>query len=237
MKIGLTYTGTEEKHANYINWLKAGTDHPVEVITLSAENDNLHQLEQCDALVLSGGIDIEPELYGKGKNYAHAPEHFNKKRDAFETALFNLAQQKNLPVLGVCRGMQLVNCILGGTMQQDLGSSKNKIHRSENLVDKAHGASVVPASLLHEVIKEDRVVVNSAHHQAVKRIGKKLQANCYADDGTVEGLEWKTKKNKPFLLCIQWHPERMYKFQLQDAPVSKMIRERFIEEIKKSLVL
>jgi len=77
--------------------------------------------------------------------------------------------------------------------------------------------------------------INSAHHQCIEELGDGLMINCIAEDGTIEGTEWKEKSGKPFLLCVQWHPERMYKFHLQDTPLSKNIRTRFIEEIKKSM--
>jgi len=77
-------------------------------------------------------------------------------------------------------------------------------------------------------------VVNSAHHQAVNVPGNGLKVNCIADDGTIEGLEWADTANKPFLLCIQWHPERMFQFGLDNSPSSKNIRNKFIEEINKS---
>lgn len=234
MKIALTYTGSEEKHDNYINWLTSGKEK-LEVITISAEKDNLHELLSCDALVLSGGVDIHPDFYGKGKQYKNAPEKFNKKRDIFEAAAYTLTQEHNLPVLAVCRGMQLVNCMEGGNLKQDIGKQANEKHRARNLVDKAHGCTVDKNSLLYEIVQSDRVTVNSAHHQAVKKPGHGLKVNCIADDDTIEGMERTDTTGKPFLLCIQWHPERMYKFQLADSPVSKAIREYFIAAIQKQV--
>ncbi len=234
MKIGLTYTGSSEKHDNYVRWLKGNED--IDVIQLSAENKNAGETKQCDALVLSGGIDIYPKFYKSKKfNYANHPEKFREDRDEFEISVFYIAQENKMPVLAVCRGFQLVNCILGGNLQQDLGTALNKIHRAENNLDKAHGLNIEPGTLMNDIIQVQRSVVNSAHHQALKKIGKGLKINCVSDDGTAEGFEWGDQLNKPFLLGIQWHPERMFKFGLQDSPLSSAIRKRFIEEIKKSM--
>lgn len=236
MRIGLTYTGSEEKHANYVRWLKASSadqEDQVDIIQLSPAANNLSRLKSCDALALSGGIDIHPELYGKGTGYKNAPDNFYRERDQFEMALFREAQRTHKPVLAICRGMQLINCIEGGTLMQDLGVSGNRIHRAEGLVDKAHGVTITPGSLLHKIAGGERAVVNSAHHQAIKKAGKGFRVNCVADDGAIEGIEWINPSGKPFFLGIQWHPERMFQFQLQASALAKAIRNRFMEEVKK----
>ena len=236
MKIGLTYTGSEEKHQNYIRWLTGDDD--IEVTTLSA-GGNI-DMSNYDGLVLSGGTDIHPTWYHSKKfNYPNAPLAFDEQRDEFETAVFKSAQKNNIPVLGVCRGFQLINCLVGGTLKQDLGNALNQIHKAsvENNIqkDKAHGVSIEPGTLLSDICGFERLVVNSAHHQAVKKPGKGLKVNCRADDGTIEGIEWANATGKPFLLAVQWHPERMFKFDLANSPVSKAIRDRFIAAIQKSI--
>jgi putative glutamine amidotransferase len=237
MKIGLTYTGTMQKHQNYVNWTKF--ESWIEIVKLSAEENNIQELSSCDALVLCGGLDIHPKFYGKSKvDYKFRPEHFEEQRDQFEINAFKLSQELRIPVLGICRGLQLVNCVLGGTLKQDLGNL-NLIHKAEKnetvQYDKAHGIKIESNSLLYEISDGgERAVVNSAHHQSIKKLGKALKVNCWADDGTIEGIEWIDKKGKPFLLCIQWHPERMIKFQLEDSVMSKSIRARFIKEIQQS---
>jgi putative glutamine amidotransferase len=236
MKIGLTYTGSEEKHQNYIRWITA--DDAIEVITLSAGDST--DMKNFDGLVLSGGTDIHPAWYKSKKiNYPNAPQAFDEMRDEFETAVFQSAQQNYIPVLGVCRGFQLINCLFDGTLKQDLGNTLNKIHKArvdDNIQkDMAHGISIEPGTLLSDICGFERLVVNSAHHQAVKKAGKGLKINCRADDGTIEGFEWSNPSGKPFLLAIQWHPERMFKFDLANSPVSKAIRDRFIMAIQKSI--
>lgn len=232
IKIGLTYTGFKEKHNNYVQWLMA--DENIEIITLSAEEANLRIVKDLDGIVLSGGVDVQPKYYNSDViDYTNAPVNFNEKRDVFEKAVFEISQQNNIPLLAVCRGLQLVNCLLGGTLVQDIGAA-NVIHRVENKLDKAHGINIIAGTLLNEIMSVERTMTNSAHHQAINKIGDGLLINCRADDGIIEGIEWADKKGKAFFLGIQWHPERMYKFNLNIAPSAKHIRDRFINEVKKS---
>lgn len=233
MKIGLTYTYNEEKHNNYIRWLR-GNDDKIEIIKLSAEGNNIQELESCNALLMSGGIDVHPRYYKSWKlTYTRAPGEFNEARDEFEVNAFHRSQHLKIPVLGICRGFQLINCLFGGTLKQDIGKEANGIHRAEQH-DKAHGMNLLKNTLLSELAGTDRFAVNSAHHQCIKKLGHQLKANAISDDGIIEGMEREDPSNKPFLLAVQWHPERMFKLQLADSFLSAGIRELFINEIRKS---
>ena len=121
--------GSEEKHQHYVRWLQQ--DSSVNIITLSAETaENKGDIADCDGLILSGGVDIHPGYYNNNNFvYPNMPKQLYQKRDAFEIGLFKTAQQRKIPVLGVCRGLQLVNCILGGNLQQDM-ASKNSLHKA-----------------------------------------------------------------------------------------------------------
>jgi putative glutamine amidotransferase len=233
MKIGLTLTEYEHKHHFYVNWLKGNDD--IEVIVFSVKDDNAEDLDKCDGLVLSGGVDSNPKFYNGKEDYPNKPEGgWDTVRDDFERSLYESALERSIPILAVCRGLQLVNIFHGGNLVQDLGEL-NDIHKAIKEQDKEHSISIFKNSLLHEIVNEDEGRINSAHHQAINKIAGELMINCKAIDGTIEGAEWKIKEGKPFLLCVQWHPERMHKIQLQDSPLSKNIRNRFIEEIKKSI--
>ena len=235
--IGLTYTGSNEKHQHYVSWLQQGSE-PLTVVTLSAETStNKGRIEDCDALVLSGGIDTHPGYYNNTNVvYPNMPAAFNEKRDAFEKKLFLYAQQQELPVLGICRGLQLVNCLLGGNLQQDL-AGKNSVHKAivqpdGKQFDKAHGLHITANSLLHEIAGTSRTVVNSAHHQCTDIIAPDLMVSAVSDDNIAEALEWKEKDGKPFLLCVQWHPERMFQFGLSASALSVGIRDRLLASLK-----
>jgi len=224
MKIGLTYTGSEKKHLNYVNWLK-GND-AIEVVELSSIKNDLNELQSCDALVLSGGIDVHPSIYKSARLDYEGAGEFDLKRDQFEIDAFKIAQEKKIPVLGICRGLQLINCIFGGNLKQDLGEL-NKTHKGGP--DKNHQIKIEANSLLENIVHVKNGNVNSAHHQAINQLGQGLKINARAEDGTVEGIE-QNENGKSFLIAVQWHPERMEEKQ---SPLSKNIRDRFIEEIKK----
>jgi putative glutamine amidotransferase len=222
MKIGLTFTGYGEKHQNYVKWLK-GRDKAIEVIKLS------------DALVLSGGVDIHPAMYGGGLLYPKSEQAkgWKKNRDVFERAAFDYAMERGLPVLGVCRGLQLINVLLDGTLIQDLGEKGDETHESVGDMDKQHPVKIVRDSLLYEIGGEEKGDANSAHHQAIDTLGKGLKVNSRADDGTIEGIEWMDRGGKPFMLAVQWHPERMFINKFSDGFLYAKIRDRFVGEVNK----
>lgn len=228
MKIGLTYTGSDKKHNYYKQWLE-GNDEDIHVIKLSEVENNATTINDCDALVLSGGIDINPELYRGKKEYPNKPERFNDQRDDLESSVFSNALERKIPVLGICRGLQLINVLLNGTLVQDLDAG-NKTH--EGGPDKEHEIQIEKDSLLYQLTGTLSGAVNSAHHQAIDKLGDGLKINCRAADGTIEGIEWLDPKQKSFLLGIQWHAERMFFFNLQNSPLSAGIRNQFIQEIR-----
>lgn len=245
IKIGLTDTGTEWKHENYVRWImgervtrKGARDflraaEEITVIRLSAALGNLNEAAECDGLVLSGGVDIDPSLYGGEREYKRSPSGgWEKERDLFEQAVLRGAWQRELPVLGVCRGLQLINITLKGDLVQDLGIGGDAIHESNAGLDKQHAVRVDADSLLGDVTKRLRGEVNSAHHQGVGELGEGLRVNCHAEDGTIEGIEWADKVGRPFLLAVQWHPERMLVNGFEDAFLYQAIRDRFLEEVK-----
>jgi putative glutamine amidotransferase len=229
MIIGLTYTGYGEKHQNYVKWLKE-KGPGIEVIKLSAEGDR--NVGQCDALVLSGGVDIHPELYGGSLVYTKQPRGgWKKDRDGFEREAFELALDRKMPVLGVCRGLQLINVLQKGTLIQDLGEKGDEVHEYVT-ADKRHPVEVEEGSLLHAITGKTSGEANSAHHQAIARLGEGLKVNCRAEDGTIEGIEWADPSGKSFMIAVQWHPERMFTNEFRDWSFYKNIRDRFIAEIK-----
>lgn len=234
IRIGLTDTGTEWKHQNYVRWITGSEE--VEVVRLSAALGNLNEAVSCDGLVLSGGIDIDPSLYAGKVEYRRSPvSGWEKERDLFEQAVLRMAWERELPVLGVCRGMQLINVTLHGTLVQDLGIAGDGVHEANAGIDKQHDIRLEEGSLLAGIAGRGRGEVNSAHHQAVDRLGDGLKVNCYAEDRTIEGMEWANPVGRPFLLAVQWHPERMYVNGFEDEFLYKAIRDRFVEEVKKTI--
>jgi putative glutamine amidotransferase len=234
MKIALTYTGWDGKHKNYVEWLagenrQAPSGEVIEIVRLSAREKNADLLDQCDGLVLSGGVDIHPSFYQGAMKYHHSPKNWQKDRDVFEQVLLRNALERRLPVMGVCRGLQLINVAFHGSLVQDLGEKGDEVHEDLGGKDRAHFVKVEPGSMLSDISGVQRGAVNSAHHQAIDRLGEGLQACSLADDGTIEAIEWKDPLKRPFLLAVQWHPERMDGFD--DKGLYQSIRDRFIDEI------
>ncbi len=235
MNIGITYTGSEAKQQFYIDWIKQG-NADISVITLFPEQNNIADLELCQGVVLSGGVDIHPEYFGGNINYANAPENFEKQRDDFEFTIFQKAKNR-IPVLGICRGLQLVNVAQAGTLIQDL-DNLNEFHRALDSwnADKVHDIVIEKNSLLSEIVNIEKGKVTSAHHQAIDILGEGLTANAFSyDDNIIEGIEWADKTGKPFMLCVQWHPERMFRINEGEAALSKKIRDVFVDAVRACL--
>lgn len=234
MTIGITYTGVDDKHQYYVNWIKNG-DATIEIITLHYLENNIEAVQKCDGIVFSGGVDVHPDFYSATKEYDNAPAKFNRRRDEFEISIFNLCKQHQLPMLGICRGLQLFNVAQGGNLIQDLGSL-NQYHTAEDstVADKQHMATVVPASWFYTIAPIIQEKITSAHHQAIDTLGENLVANAFSiDDNIIEGIEWENKNNLPFMLAVQWHPERMFRIGEGENALCKNIRETFLEACAK----
>ena len=185
MQLTIGITDTEARYSNYPSWITAAGSH-IEVIQLKAENSR--GAEKCDGIVLSGGIDIHPKFYNKQcLTYPYAPEKFNEQRDEFELAVFRYARDKCLPVLAICRGMQLVNIALGGTLIQDIEASGKNDHRRHGQTDGEHAITVIKDSLLYEITGSETGHINSAQHQALGIVAQELNVNAYSPDGIADG--------------------------------------------------
>jgi putative glutamine amidotransferase len=166
-------------------------------------------LDAADGLLLTGGEDMDPAWYGAERSpLCHQP---SRERDLFELALFAAARQRGLPILGICRGIQVVNVAMGGTLYQDLPSERpgpvdHDPPAARN--DRSHPVRLLGGSRAAAALQRDRIVVNSFHHQAVKDLAPGLVASGWTEDGVVEAVE--TPESEPWLLAVQWHPEEMH---------------------------
>ena len=165
--------------------------------------------ERIDGLLIPGGVDINPAEYGEEKR----PEcgNLDPARDRVELQLVRWAIADGKPVLGLCRGMQIINVAQGGTMWQDLASQKPSFHKHDFFPTAgferdhmAHEVDVVAGTRLSRLFESTRCGVNSMHHQGVKAVGHDLVVSATADDGLVEALEG---TGDAFLVGVQWHPE------------------------------
>ncbi len=205
MRIAITHTmGSEHKWQKYIGWLSQ-SGIPAEHIVLSYNEDNLQLLDGCDGLILTGGNDVDPSLYG-GPVHHPAINDVDTKRDTFERKALDKALQSELPVLGICRGLQLVNVHLGGTLIPDLEEAGLKSHRGDKEYTAVHGIQIEKESNLYTIAGCANGQVNTSHHQAVDHPGKGLKVVARSDDGVIEAME---STEHAFLQLVQWHPERM----------------------------
>jgi len=226
-RIGMTTSDTNFQ--NYPNWI-AGEG--VEIVQLSYTEKNIQDFDSCDGFVLTGGIDAHPQFYQNTRvDYPHATV-FNECRDLFEIQVFEFARQQNKPVLAICRGLQLVNIALGGNLIQDLQENGFTNHRKGPDGDREHKIEVKPGTLLAQIAGVQQGFVNSAHHQGLDQIAEGLNVSAFSEDGVVEAIEYKDA-NKPFLLAVQWHPERM-QIPASNLAFSQNIRSAFIDAMLKN---
>lgn len=166
-------------------------------------------LEPLDGLVLTGGHDLDPQWYDAHPSPELGP--VDSRRDEFELALFHAARARGLPILGICRGMQLVNVAMGGTLYQDLPSEQpGGIHHDPPGArnSRTHAVTVSEGSRLRFALDAATLVTNSFHHQAIKDLAPGLTVTARADDGVIEGVE--SAKADGWLLAVQWHPEEFH---------------------------
>ncbi|MEO8168273.1 MAG: gamma-glutamyl-gamma-aminobutyrate hydrolase family protein [bacterium] len=223
MVIGIT-DAFSKKSQFYLSWLRK-VAHSAEVVTLSYEKKNAKELKKCDGLILTGGGDIHPKYYGR-EDYLKLVNDINEKRDEFEFKIVRDAVKEQIPVLGICRGMQVFNVALGGSMIPDVRSEGFKDHaKTKDGKDRRHKVGIKKGTTLHWMVETTSSEVNTAHHQAVDRFGDGLKVTATSADGIVEGLEWEKSESMPFLQLVQWHPERMSDYK---NPCSKILLEHFV---------
>lgn len=194
---------------DYIESLEKAGCIPVLLPVLTNLEDVQQQLEYLDGVVLSGGYDIDPLLYGEqplpGQGFS-MPEV-----DRYYMAVISAADKLGKPVFGICKGLQALNVAFGGTMYQDLGRQCPQALQHTQQAPRyaaTHYVQVEPESFLAKVLPT-KTLVNSFHHQAIKDLAKEFCATAKADDGVIEGIE---RKHGTFMCGVQWHPEMMAKF-------------------------
>lgn len=206
---------------NYCDVIAAAGGLP---IALPHEPDLVDQyLALIDGLVVTGGaFDVDPALYGGGAR--HATVTLKARRTSFEWAITRGALDRDLPLLGICGGQQLLNVVLGGTLIQHLPDSipDGLAHEQPNpRTEAGHAVDVMGGSLLHRISGADRLPVNSAHHQAADRVGPGIVVSATAPDGVIEAIEDPSRR---FCLGVQWHPE--YEISAADtALISAFVAE------------
>ena len=195
------------------------------ILPLTTNDKTIDELvDICDGFLFSGGHDVNPRLYNEKKNADC--QNICIKRDEMEKILFNKVIEKDKPILGICRGLQIINVLLGGNLYQDLGNELGILHKQKPPYDKSfHKVDIIKDTPLYDILNKDKIDVNSCHHQAVKELSNRLKVMAVSEDKVIEGVYMKDKK---FVLAVQWHPECNYK---KEETSVKIIKE-FINKCK-----
>lgn len=215
--IGVTLFRREKNKSNSkygtinCNYVKAIVDAgglPLLIPIVNKPQDIKHYMGLIDGLLLSGGQDISPELYNE--EAIEELGNIDPERDRWELNIFKAAYKKRLPVLGICRGMQLINVGLGGSLYQDIYSQYNDSLQHTSKKDETcayHQILIENGSQLEEILCcLDSLYVNSYHHQALKSPGNNLKVVARSDEGIIEAIEAEDSDQR-FLVGVQWHPE------------------------------
>lgn len=234
MKIAISVSEKEkEKGAEspYFKAMVAGGAKPDEVRLIAPSDAKLVRAEDFDGILFAGGEDVDPAFYDEPLK--HPSVRPNRDRDMFEFDCLDRARRAQLPVLGICRGAQMVNVKFGGALYQDLptdwtpaegvtGATEHK--QPGDRGDLTHGITVTDAESRLARIIHGSCRVNSMHHQSIRRVGRGLRVSARSEDGLVEAVE---SGEGPFLLAVQWHPEELTRYTEH-----RKIFEMFIAECR-----
>lgn len=194
--------------AAYVTALEGAGLVPVIIPPLSNVGAAAAILGAVSGLVLTGGEDVDPARYGEMRH--EKLRSVNAARDATEAALVEEAKSRGIPVFAICRGIQILNVALGGTLVQDIASQCDTdiAHDDEGARDsRSHDISIEPGSRIAAAMGTERCSVNSFHHQSVKRVASGMRVTARSPDGVIEGLE--STDEDWWVMAVQWHPEEM----------------------------
>ncbi|HEX6251681.1 MAG TPA: gamma-glutamyl-gamma-aminobutyrate hydrolase family protein [Gemmatimonadaceae bacterium] len=200
---------------------------PLIVPPLTRVENAAELMSLAGGLLLSGGGDLDPALYGEPLHPSANPPEAD--RDATELALIAAARERNTPVLAICRGIQAVNVALGGSLVQDIPSQLPSAlaHNAEGQrAVRTHEVAVQPGSRLARILGATQIAVNSLHHQSVGRLAPGLLATAHSPDGVVEGVE---AQDDWWLVGVQWHPEEMSE---SEEPWDRRLFEAFARAVR-----
>ena len=228
--IALSKASGADNYIQYIKWIKH-FDKTIICIDLIKKNPKqaCQLLAKCSGLILTGGLDVDPARYGKAKDSLRC--ELDKKRDSLEFALIKKAIELKLPILGICRGEQILNVAMGGSLIVDIPKDRDTIvhHQTKEGTHTKHYVSLVSGTNLYNICNTKGDTIASNHHQAVDKLADCFKVSAWANDSIIEAFEWKDIQDKPFLIAVQWHPEKPD----TKNSLSYSIGKSFIEESRK----
>ena len=230
VRIGISKALPDQYYGNYARWLKTADSTIICVDLYHIPTDSaLILLDQCSGLLISGGPDVYPGRYGREGDTVKCGS-IDLFRDTLEFALIEKAKEMQLPVLGICRGLQIFNIYHGGSLfahiPTDLDSTIK--HRCPNTYECYHEIRIKDETGLHDISNISQGIVNSNHHQGIWRIGNGLCIMARSNDGLIEAIEYENPDEMPFFMGVQWHPERMD----PQSPLSLPIAKHFLAEAR-----
>lgn len=225
--------GISKHYENYSNWLLNADKNIIYLDFYTIPFDSAMKLiGKCDGLLISGGPDVEPARFGKRWDTARC--EIDYRRDTLEFALIDSARKLKMPILGICRGEQLLNVYYGGTLIVDIPEDyKTTIHHKCKKSDTCfHEVDIAEGTLLYKIAGAKSGEINTNHHQAVEKLAKGFIAGAHSPDGIIEAIEWANggapPPGEPFILAVQWHPERMK----PESPFSLNLAKYFLLKVK-----
>lgn len=231
--IGISKASGSENYEKYGNWLLK-LDSNINIIDFYkiGIDSALKVVEKCNGLLLSGGPDVHPNFYNRPEDEPLCS--IDNKRDTLEFALIRKALKRKIPILAICRGLQIMNVALGGTLIADIPTqySTSIIHQEKDTYEVYHLVSITNAKEFKKFLGylPTNLSVNSNHHQAIGSMSKQLIGLAKSVDGICEMITWKDWRRKPFLIGVQWHPERLWD---KNPELSDTIGVKFIKEVRK----
>jgi putative glutamine amidotransferase len=209
------------QHENYVRWLRRL--HPsADIRFILPEHAIDTTLSAAGGILLPGGGDPDPALYGHPELLPFCT--VDAERDRLEFAVIRWGVEHELPILGICRGLQVMNVAMGGSLIADLPTAGYDIHHRNGDEDRVHDIDIAKGSFLHRITDSGGGAVNSGHHQGVDIVAPRLGVSARSEDGLPEALEWNHPEDRPFLLLLHWHPERLP----EGHPLSDSIGRAFL---------
>jgi putative glutamine amidotransferase len=222
LRIAFSKASGSDSYQNYIRWIKQ-FDNTVSCIDMIGKTpeEAVKSLESCSGLILTGGRDVDPARYGRINDTGRCET--DRKRDTLEIALIKKAIVMKIPVIAICRGEQIFNVAMGGSLIVDIPSDHDTLihHQTKDQEYIKHYVSLIPGTFMNDLCKTNGDSIISNHHQAVNRLADCFKVAAWAEDSIIEAYGWKDPQGKQFLVAVQWHPERLDTTSKLSTPIAK----------------
>ncbi len=230
IKIAITKTSGSKSYENYRNWILKADSNIIIVDLINQDVDKIASIiSEVDGLLLSGGPDIDPIHFDKVEERDRCT--IDLRRDSIEINAIKSAKERKIPVLGICRGLQLLNVVYGGSLFTDIPTDiPNHNNHQQKEGDAIHNIKIQDNTLLKSFVADSEISVNSNHHQSIDKLAKDFIISGKTEDGVVEAIELKNNNNQhnQWIFAVQWHPERLD----FESSASGKIAYKFLEEVK-----